>query len=257
MEQDQRMSRLAIAIAAAFCLFAASNSPLATEEKRAPSAFNDVGLLDVQIADGLVTGVVVRRPIAEVLEALRDQAAFDYEVDDAVLDVAVSRRFDAAPLADALADLLRPFNHTVISFSPEGTVRRLQISGLRGQPGEVSASVPARPAKTAIQPEPIQLAPGVAVTEAEARLFEEEGPEAAVPPGLYDQFYPEQAPGSEETGPPEPETSDLEISEFTPFDSETGPPEPNVSTVELPDFLPEENETGPTSDPFDRQPFAP
>lgn len=250
------MSRLAIMVAAVLCLFAVGDGPASAAETDTVAAPDGVGPLDLQVTDGMVTGAFERRPVAEVLEALREQADFDYEADDEVLDVPVSRRFDAVPLAEALTDLLRPFNYTMV-FAPGGTVRRLHITGLQGERVEAADPVAARPAKTATWLESIQLAPGVELTEAQAQLFEEPGPDAGIPAELYDQFYPEQPPGSEETGPPEPENSNLEISEFTPFESETGPPEPDVSTMDLPDFILEEYETGPSPDPFGRQPTAP
>lgn len=250
MERDRRMSRLAIAVAAVLCLAAASGGPASAAETRALAALDELGRLDLQVADGKVTGAVERRPVAEVLQALRDQVDFDYEADDEILGVLLTRRFDAVPLTDALIDLLGAFNYTM-TFAPDGAVKQLRISGLRGDPADVlPPAAPAGSAESAAEPEAIQLAPGTELTEAQARLFEEAEQEVAVPAELHEQFYPEQPPGSEETGPPEPETSSLEISDFTPFESDSGPPGPDLSTMELPDFIPEENETGPTRDPF-------
>lgn len=243
------MSRYAIAMAAALCFFAASAAPALTAETRA-AAGDDVGRLSLQVTEGKVTGSVKRRPVAEVLDALSSQANFDYEAGDEVLGILFSRRFEAVPLAEALDDLLGAFNY-IMTFAPDGAVQRLRISGLRGAPGDLRPqSVPAVPVESAAEPEAIQLAPGTALTEAQAGLFEEAEQEVAVPAALYELFYPEQLPGSEETGPPEPETESLEVSEFTPFESDSGPPGPDISTMELPDFIPVENETGPTEDPF-------
>lgn len=243
------MPRSAIAMVAALCFLAASAGPALTAETRA-AARDDVGRLSLNVTGGKVTGSVKQRPVAEVLDALSLQANFDYEAGDEVLGVMLSRRFEAVPLAEALDDLLGAFNY-IMTFGSDGAVRRLSIIGLHGDPGDVRPqAAPAGMSESAAETEAIQLAPGTTLTEAQAELFEEAEQAVAVPAALYELFYPEQPPGSEETGPPEPENESLEISEFTPFESDSGPPGPEVSTMELPDFIPEENETGPTRDPF-------
>jgi hypothetical protein len=91
------------------------------------------------------------------------------------------------------------------------------------------------------------------LTEAQLQMFERPDPEAGVPEELYEQFYPDQPPGSEETGPTEPETAVMDLPDFTPVESDTGPTGSDMSIMDLPEFTPFETETGPTAGPFGDQ----
>ncbi len=247
----------AVALAVAVFVMAPAANRATALDARVEAASQDRRLVDLQITDGRVTGAFEGLPLADVLDALAERAGFAYDADVEGLEVSVSRRFEAVPLGEVLSDLLRPFNYTM-AFSAEGEVRQIRIDGLRDGTGAASAGRPAPRTAEAAPPEgeaepprEIVLPRGTTLTEAQRRLFGESDMESGVPDHLYELFYPEQPPGSEETGPPEPATAVLDPPDFGVVETNAEPPGSDLSEMELPEPVALDEDMGSMEDPLD------
>ncbi len=208
--------------------------------------------LDLRISEDKVSGGFDKRPLFEILDALRSHANFEYEGDEDSLHHRVSGRFDRVPLTEAVKQILAPTNYTIV-FDAAGKIRSLQIGSLRRGPVEADApprwaSLGVAVANAGIEPE----LPG-----AERLLFETAADSEVPSPVLLDAFEPGRD-GSEETGPQVPANTIVEeLPDFAPLVTEDGPFDPDGAGDHLPEFEPLVSDTGPSLDGVEDNALSP
>lgn len=189
-------------------------------------AASPLGLL---VEDGRVTAKLKRRPLGEVLEALRGTRGLHLMIEPAASDQPVSANFDDTPLLEMIQEVLEPFN-SVVLVRTDGVVLGVFVLGLKGEGGGEESGVKTVvvdgsliPSATSVgrtKGSGVQSARSLADTDLPDEIreaFENSG--GPPPPELMEQFYPTQPPGTELTGPPDqpqgrPVWTDAEISQI-------------------------------------------
>ena len=203
------------------------------------------GPADIRIAKGKLSGNFDNRPLFQVLEAIRSQIGFEYQVDKALLNHPVSGNFKAAPLIDAVRKILEPFNYVMVSKA-KGEIKRLLILSFRGASAR-TAAVGARvlPQTTGIDVDFADAPPELELTTEQRLLFEMAvdrlGPELESP----GYFEPGQEPASVETGRQiSTDTVVEDLSEIQVLLSDIGPADLESVVEELAEPEPFLSETG-------------
>lgn len=220
--------------------------------------------LSLTVEDGKVKGTFSDRPLGEILNRLSQLGKFKVRVNENLTRYPVSGQFDKVSLPEALKQILGPFNYLILAGT-EAKPGTIFILDLRS--GDPSAGPSPLQEATApnSQEGPRFLTPDDVELPDELReAFEVAGKKQGPPPELRDLFYPEQDPGSEETGPPGPEISpsleqfgeplplgevemtDEQRAAFGIADQKQGPP-PELMDQFYPEQSPESFQTGPTS----------
>lgn len=219
--------------------------------------------LELMVKDGKVKGTFSDRPLGEILNRLSQLGKFKVRINENLTRYPVSGQFDGISLPDALKQILGSFNYLVLAGT-EAKPGAIFILSLRS--GDPSAG-PSPLQEVAVQnPQegPLFLTPDdVELPDELRKAFEVAGKKQEPPPELRDLFYPEQIPGTEETGPPGPENSlfpeqfgeplpldevemtDEQRSAFGIADQKQGPP-PELMDQFYPEQSPESFQTGPT-----------
>ncbi len=260
MTQDGSKSLTLIAIVTALFFVMATNSGATTAlaSKKAAAPPDGPASLQFRITEGKLTGSFEDWPLVEVLEAIRGQEHFAYQVKKKLLNHPLSGEFDGVPLIQALEDLLEPFNYTM-TLDADGRIERLHISSLQhGSQEGVTPMATIHPEETGWDIDVVTAAPGAEVTEEERLLFETIDHEINPPNEWFDLFEPWHDDGSEEFGPWIPPALVVEdLPEFEVIENDIGPVHPDLVVKDLPEFEPIVSKTGPSLEVLEQDELSP
>ena len=108
-------------VALALCLAGVAGGSAVAAEAKVP---------ELHIAEGRAYGVLDGRPLGAVLETFARATGLVYEVAVPLGGEPLSGRLDGLPAAEALVQLLRPFDYTAV-WRTDGTIGRLKVTGPR------------------------------------------------------------------------------------------------------------------------------